>query len=607
MDDWLLGLAQDCIRFVTKFFEPINASATHVYHSALELCPISSTVRKLYYNRCHGTTRLPRVVIGTTDSWDPTMLLSGEDDYRFCAWSPCGQFVAAQTDNAVEIRNQLTFELLTTLQPTETTHRLTGPLAYSPDGRSLACASVAAIVIWDIQTGGMAKEIQCGSKSISLVWSLDGSTIGTFGYHQETAIMHTYYVAGGTTLSAEALDSGDNLHLWTHGDSFRIMTAAPYRRDRATIDIEIFEVGASLTKIHSFRITVPERNFMQSPEIRCFSPATNCVSISAGRALRVLDIRDSNCALEEMGHFFSHRFSSDGSLFAASKENGIRIWKYTSGHYTLWREFWRQDWHKYSFQLSPTLSSILGHSKNLLNAWSLHDLPTTPKTHRQQYTGLSRSGNRIAIAHEFQRTITIADPQSQFPPQFIDTGVEIEGLVVTGNILLVVGSEKVVAWRLTEEGAVDGVAGDGRADQSDSIWTVLLPRLELWMFSVEGRLGMMKADGDVSTIYDTETGEVLDPVSETRHFSSPWHYFKEELHGWHYLHCHNMSRSGVHPEGGWQTSYRTLQEGWIKDPEGRCRLWVPADWRSSWDCADWLQDITTQFSIIGGKPVIVKF
>lgn len=122
------------------FFEPIKASATHIYHSALELRPTSSIVRKHYYNQCHGITCLPRAVIGGPDAWDPTVSVSSKgDEYGSCTWSPCGRFIAAQIGNIVEIRDQLTFELLTVLQPAETTNQLTGPLVYSPDGHSLAC------------------------------------------------------------------------------------------------------------------------------------------------------------------------------------------------------------------------------------------------------------------------------------------------------------------------------------------------------------------------------------------------------------------------------------------------------------------------------------
>jgi len=155
----LLDTAKDYFRFVIKFFEVIKVSATHIYHSALELCPTSSIIRKLYYHR--RITRLPKVVIGTPESWARNIAISHNDDYNGpCIWSPCGRFVAVQTRRAVEIRNQLTLELITILQLTKLIRDLAGPLAYSPDGRSIACASDTAIIIWDIQTGGVAKGIK---------------------------------------------------------------------------------------------------------------------------------------------------------------------------------------------------------------------------------------------------------------------------------------------------------------------------------------------------------------------------------------------------------------------------------------------------------------
>jgi hypothetical protein len=75
----LFDIADDYLEFVTKFFEVIKVSAAHIYHSALELCPTSSIIRKLYYHR--RTTRMPKVAIGTPDSWDPTIAVSGKDQY----------------------------------------------------------------------------------------------------------------------------------------------------------------------------------------------------------------------------------------------------------------------------------------------------------------------------------------------------------------------------------------------------------------------------------------------------------------------------------------------------------------------------------------------
>jgi len=43
-DPQLLNTARDYFQFATNFFEVINVSAPHIYHSALELSPLSSVV-----------------------------------------------------------------------------------------------------------------------------------------------------------------------------------------------------------------------------------------------------------------------------------------------------------------------------------------------------------------------------------------------------------------------------------------------------------------------------------------------------------------------------------------------------------------------------------
>ena len=320
-------MAQDCSHFVVKFFEPINISATHIYHSALEWSPISSIIRKLYYDRCHGTTRFPKIAIGTPDFWEPTVSFSGNYTYRSCTLSPCGRFVAAQTIECVQIRNQLTFELLSVLKSTgniSLSRVPRGPLAYSPDGRSLACGFPRAIVIWDIQTGGVAKEIKCSHGIQSLVWSLDGRSIAaTFaGSGSSTPCLRRYDVASGAQPSTEEPKLGilNICQLWAYEKTFRFMYVKPESRsDDPTIEISIFEIGPTLIEIESHMFTMP---FVPQSSSIAFSPSTHRVSFTDHFILHILDIRSSECLLEEKGYFTSPQFSSDGGLFATSRKGG---------------------------------------------------------------------------------------------------------------------------------------------------------------------------------------------------------------------------------------------------------------------------------------------
>ena len=355
---------------MTKFFEVINISATHIYHSALELCPTSSIIRKLYHHR--RTVHSPKVAIGAPESWDRTIAISGKDHYNgLGTWSPCGRFVAAQTGKVVEVRSQLTLELITNLQPTETIPHLTGPLAYSPDGRSIACASDTTIIIWDIQTGGVAKKIDCSTNNIALVWSSDGRTLCTINSEDQAAfIVHTYDVSSGTASSPGALQSREQPHLWACNGSFRVMTTV---QDRYKHDIVyFFKVGSALTKVRSFTFSP-----LASGKIGSFSPTTHRISISDGRTLCIFDIRNSQRFLDSAGDFFSHSFSSDGSLFAASQGSVVHIWKCASHSYSPWRQFQCRDFYSPPLQFSP--ASILCHSEGILQVWRLDEPSTAPR------------------------------------------------------------------------------------------------------------------------------------------------------------------------------------------------------------------------------------
>ena len=610
-DNQLLDVAQDCFRFVTRCFEPISLSATHIYHSALELCPISSIVWELYYDQCHGTTRFPRVVMGALDSWDPTISVSGENDYESCTWSPCGRFVAAQTIKSVEIRSQLTFELITSLRSAYGLGSSTGPLAYSPDGRSLARGFPDPVVICDIQTGGVAKEIKCDWDVATLTWSLDGMTIATttYGHGRSTPGVRTYDVASGAQLFVEESESPATYSLWASEKSFRFMKAVS---SHPTHKISIFEIGPPFINIESFDVTgVVE--LPSYPPIT-FCPPTHHVAILRYNTLTILDIRSSGRLLEQEGSFTSSKFSPDGSFFAASHKDGIRVWKHSSGTYISWGESpfpYLPSWFRntLSLQFSPTSSSILSLRGNVLQVRCMQDLPTTPKMLRR-FAAVSRSGRHVATAHLHDTTVTISDFYSQAPVQFVDPGFKLVGLLITGNVLLVVGSGKVVAWLLTEEGVVDVVPSGGRIGRGNSIWTMSVPAFgyRRIRFRVEGQVGVIEVNDPF--LYHTETGNLLELVHMPSQFSCPWIYFYDDYRGQeqYYLRCHNPSQHGTPPEDGWLFSHNRMEEiEWVVDPEGRRRFWVPVDWRKSCSQQNWHQDITSLFIRVRDQPIIIKF
>jgi len=634
-DHQLLETARDYFHFATTFFELIGVSATHIYHSALELSPLSSIVHKFYYyQRPHPS---PRIVIGVPDSWNPSTPVSAKRSYYLSStWSPCGQFIAAVTKEAAEIRDALTLELVSTLQSTKATTTFRPGLAYSPDGRSVVGCSDTAIVIWDTQTGGVVKEIRCEltSDGLELVWSLDGKTLGTLSPRVlETITVHTYDIASGRALSLGTLQSRGKPYLWAHDDSFRIATTTAW--DRKGWRINTFEVGSSLTKIESlpFQLDFP---------FDAFSPTTFRISVSVagGRngdhELVVLDVRSSEVLLRETGSYGRVSFSPDGSVLAAFSGEHLHIWRCNSGRYSQWRKFKQAPT---TLQFSPTLSLILGHAGTLLHVLHLDHSPaslatesvvTTRNKPRDAY---SAHGTYIATAQNGEKVVTITDLRSQnpSPSQFIDTDFEILEIVLTGNVLLVKGSDIVVAWLLTEEGVVDGILGNRGAGPNESIWTMkpqdrssqdenpsfwarLLQREHEGARSNDQHVEFSVGDG-IATVrlcnavrhYHTETGRILKPEEEPPHSKRTWYRFHNPRRDDCGLYHRDSHRQHNPPEHDWQVSRTTLQEGWVKDPEGRCRLWLHARWRLPGNDVDWLYNTTTLRLKNSSELVIIKF
>lgn len=626
---------------MTTFFELIDISATHIYHSALELSPLSSIIRKFYYyQRPHSS---PRVVIGTPDSWNPsTAIATKNSHYLTSTWSPCSQFIAAVAGGVMEIRDPLTLELLSTLQPTKATPRFRRGLAYSPDGYSLAGCADTVIVIWDIQTGGVVKEIECGvtDNGLDLVWSLDGKTICTTSPQMlETLTVHIYDVASGMTLSSNTLQSRDKPYLWAHNLTFQIATTTAWEHKGRKINI--FEAGPTFTKIKSFP-------FKFHSSLGAFSPATYQISVSIAGSkfhnpeLLILNIGDSEALLHETGDYWHHSFSLDGSIFGAFTRDHLFIWRYTSTHYTQWRKF-QQD--PMSVQFSPTLSSILGYAGALLHVLHLDSPPAAPTTksaitiHGTPRDAYSPHSTYIATTYCGESTITIINLSSQnpSPSQFIDTDLKISEIVLTGNVLLAKGPDTVVAWLLTEEGVVDGVFGNRRADHNDSLWATsshdthpqaMSSRDEspsFWARLLQRDHSKHNSNGDlvfsvqdeIATIghrtgfnihsYHTGTGEILKQNETPLHLEQIQYRFNNPHRDDCNLYHHDLLKHHKPVESNWPVSQTTLQEGWIKDPEGRHRLWLHAHWRLAGNDVEWLNKVTTLRLKNSSELVIIKF
>ena len=140
-----------------SFFEVINISAPHIYHSALLLSQKLSTVSSLYKQYGHPSVK---VVQGLLTSWDHTIAtMHSNNPIITAAWSPCGNFIAfSQLDSVkIEVVDATTLGRVKTFtSPSENTQWL----SFSPDNCLLTGLSdVFELTNWDFQTGGLISTV----------------------------------------------------------------------------------------------------------------------------------------------------------------------------------------------------------------------------------------------------------------------------------------------------------------------------------------------------------------------------------------------------------------------------------------------------------------
>ena len=470
----------------------------------------------------------------------------------------------------------------------------------------------------------MAKEVRYSGEGIEpvvLVWSLDGTAIGAiFSTREGTWIVDAYNTVSGTKASSDTYLSSFAPCLWPHKNSLQVMTIPTY--DDVGVIVDIFEVWPSPNDypVESFSV---ESNSLNEP-IRSlsFSPSTYQISVITNTyTLLAFDIQNSRVLLQEEDFHGGIQFSPNGDVLVANGRNGIQFWKYTSnGGYIKWKIFpyWNHpdDIAESGIQVSPTLSSFLIPGRTLLEVLYLDGPVTDPPLSEFNYhSEFSANGVLVITApiiHDRGATITITNLHKN-SSEFIDTELEIHGLALTGNVLLVEMGMRgmfIVAWRLTAEGTVDGTLGIGRADHSNSLWAKKLQGsdTQLW---VEGHFGVIGNHNGDFIYYNIETGEELEsvPVAVPPLYSSSWKYIQGPVYedfkaqpGAHHLIKYND------PPDNLLISIPWYKDGWVIYPGGehQHQFWLPPHWRS-WIAAQWIDDITTLRLYEMGSITVIKF
>ena len=570
---------------------------------------------------------------GFPSSWDQTAVL--DHHYVSYAWSPCGQYFSTLLSTSVEEWDATTLEKRCSLQPCTITETewpkhayFPDALAYSPDGHSLACFFGSAVVIWDLQTGGVVEEIKTNDPdachSPTFVWSSDGTTIYVPSKGEDTAWVVTAYNIASGKIYSSVVQSSVKPHLWLHGTFLWVMAIVYNNDSQATINILEIQLNSINNLIESF----PANNLVEllprdtHAEIS-FSPSTYQISAIIPKSeyegtLVAFDIQSSKVLVEREDYLVqsgSH-FSPDGRLLVASDGmEHVFVWEYTPEQgYALWMNLWPKiDPLHYlcGYKSSPSSSMILILSTHHLRVHNLEGpRPNSPKYNRHHVIFLNNPPTCVITASKSGSTFTITNLQNS-SSQCIDTKFKIHNLDITYNILLVRGKDVIVAWQLTTEGTVNKVLDNTGGDSDGRLWTKpVLPNVPVEL-STCGHVGAIKASQDLIYYYDTETGLELDPIT----VNTPAYRFSR----WEVLGGDKgysvSSNWDCFPGFEYPTEYHLksdkakLHEGWVKYSEGdhQHQFWLPPEWRHLFKRSYWVENVTTVvFDFVDHPTVIIK-
>ena len=613
-----LELANDCFRFVTGYFEIISASSPHIYHSALALAPQESIVRKLYESHTHPFTR---VVRGLPMLWDTnTAATTRPSAIERAAWSPCNRFIAItwggtwDSTMTMDVLDSVTLQRLQTLEPQQGIDTNSG-LVFSPDSRILTSFGYRDhelyVESWDLQTGGIATIIRWQepwesiSGDPSITYSANGQMVAVCFDYRGTTKVFVCDVVSGVHVHSHSLDSNTLLsnNIWTHGESMRFATISR-RTETITICEVGFTSGATLTEVEIFPAPDGHGDFRGS---FLLLPTPCRLALAFRGRVLVHDVRSSKSLLCYTGaEHEGMSFSSDGRFFAYSSGSGIYLWKESPTGY-IPHEKLATSTNDLGPLLSPNGESIVAFSDRTIRLWRTkyfttplsRTLTRAPQCTEDFALDFSPDGTLAVVAMQGDNMVTVLNLKSGVPRLTIDASMEVFGLGVIGNTVVVIGLKKAITWNLP---AGDHVP-DARVGLEDSSRTVEFsdwyPLTSGASISPDSRHIALVQWHDSLFIYNASTGGFLGS-ERSEGGTTPWFSpdgcdvwcanDRGEAEGWRVgggqkvLERLKQTVDIEHPPEGypWGSSrgYRVTNDRWVLGPDGKRLLMLPPHWQS---------------------------
>ena len=541
-------------------------------------------------------------------------------------WSPCSRFIAVvqgklDCGEAIEILDAVTLGQLTIFSLDK--ESVTRCLIFSPDGCLLTWFGEQPdrIISWDVQTGVLLSTIFPEPLGyswgyLSATFSACGTMIGLCSPNASRPTISTYNVLSGTHIYFHSVEASKLVKVWTQGECLQFAAMQ-------SENITTWEVGfASAQRLVEVK-TLPIPDRVQSVQGAHFYPIISQLAFIIDETVFIWDMKCSKYLLDSMdlNNFTHTSFSSNGHLFACGTSNsGVYVWKESPTGYILHQKLVSNTRNTIPC-ISPNGELVLTFGGSVIQLWYTKDsnipLFTISACASQ---GNNRSPlleftveNALAVVTQVKdKTVTVIDLKSGLTKLTIDTDMEVYGLGVAGETVVVVGDKQIVTWNISASNCVL----NSRVNSGDSVQTTVLNDLPIAEFppsppiSVSSNLdhivfkgeGGSRSTGSGVHLYSISTGQCLASVY-TRLDGSPhltrdgcevWCVDGFHADGWKIVKDGSnitvLKHQGLgkYPLGGlpWQCSsgYRVTDDGWILHFSGKRLLWLPSHWwPDQWD------------------------